>query len=200
MLIEEALTTTRAMRRGIDLNQPVNREVVEHCLRIAVQAPTGGNRQDWRFVAIDHPEVKGAIAAYYRRACEQYLARKPRTADTESARYLADNLHRMPVLLLACIRGRHAASEPAARTASRFASLYPVVWSFMLAARARGLATTLTTVHLRYEREVAALLGIPYERVTQGALVPVGYAKRWFGPAPRRPIAEVTSWNRWGPR
>jgi nitroreductase len=197
VLIDDALTTTRAVRKGIDLHRPVTREVVEQCLRIALQAPTGGNRQDWRFIAIDNPAVKRVIATYYRRAANEYLGRAPRTANTESARFLAENLHHMPVLLLACIRGRHVPAEHPARTASRFGSLYPAVWSFMLAARARGLATTLTTVHLAYEREVADLLGIPYQHVTQGALVPVGYAKRWFGPAPRRPVAEVTCWNHW---
>jgi len=197
MLIDEALTTTRAMRRGIDLRQPVTRDVVEHCLRMAVQAPSGGNRQGWRFVGIDDPGLKHTIAGYYRAASAAYLEQAPRTVDTESAQFLAQNLERMPVLLLPCIRGRHSPTEHPARTASRYGSLYPAVWSFMLAARARGLATSFTTVHLAYEREIADLLGIPYDEVTQGCLVPVGHAKRWLGPAARRPVTEVTSWNRW---
>jgi nitroreductase len=197
MLIDEALTTTRAMRRGIDLRRPVTRDVVEQCLRLAVQAPTGANRQGWRFLGIDDPGLKRAIADYYRAASAAYLERAPNTANTESARYLAENLERMPVLLLPCIQGRHSPTEHPARTASRYGSLYPAVWSFMLAARARGLATVFTTVHLAYEREVAGLLGIPYDEVTQGCMVPVGYAKRWFAPAPRRPVTEVTSWNGW---
>jgi nitroreductase len=197
MLIDEALTTTRAMRRGIDLRRPVTRDVVEQCLRLAVQAPTGANRQGWRFLGIDDPGLKRAIADYYRAASAAYLERAPNTANTESARYLAENLERMPVLLLPCMQGRHSPTEHPARTASRYGSLYPAVWSFMLAARARGLATVFTTVHLAYEREVAGLLGIPYDEVTQGCMVPVGYAKRWFAPAPRRPVTEVTSWNGW---
>ncbi|QUQ64107.1 nitroreductase family protein [Kutzneria sp. CA-103260] len=197
MLIDEALTTTRAVRRGIDLRRPVTRGVIEQCLRIAVQAPTAANRQDWRFVGIDDPGLKHTIADYYRAASTAYLERAPNTADTESARFLAQHIDRMPVLLLPCVNGRHSPSEHPARTASRYGSLYPAVWSFMLAARSRGLATAFTTVHLAYEREVADLLGIPYEEVTQGCLVPVGYARRWFGPAPRRPVTEVTNWNRW---
>ena len=197
MLIDEALTTTRALRRGIDLRRPVTHGVIEQCLRIAVQAPTSANRQDWRFVGVDNPGLKRAIADYYRAAAEPCLDRAPNTADTESARFLAQNLERMPVLLLPCVQGRHSPTEHPARTASRYGSLYPAVWSFMLAARGRGLATAFTTVHLAYEREVADLLGIPYDEVTQGCLIPVGYAKRWFGPAPRRPVTEVTSWNCW---
>ena len=197
MLIDEALTTTRAVRRGIDLRRPVTRGVVEQCLRLAVQAPTGANRQDWRFVGVDDPGLKRTIADYYRAASEAYLEGAPNSADTESARFLAKNLERMPVLLVACVQGRHSPTEHPARTASRYGSLYPAVWSFMLAARSRGLATAFTTVHLAYEREVADLLGIAYDEVTQGCMVPVGDAKRWFGPAPRRPVAEVTSWNGW---
>lgn len=197
MLIDEALTTTRAVRRGVDLRRPVTRDVVERCLRMAVQAPTGGNRQDWRFVGIDDPGLKKTIADCYRAASLAYLDQAARTADTDSARFLAQNLERVPVLLLPCIQGRHSPTEHPARTASRYGSLYPAVWSFMLAARARGLATAFTTVHLVYEREVADLLGIPYDEVTQGCLIPVAYAKRWLGPAPRRPVTEVTSWNRW---
>lgn len=197
MLIDEALTTTRAVRRGVDLRRPVTRDVIEQCLRLAVHAPTGGGRQDWRFVGIDDPGLKHAVAEFYRSASEAYLKHAPPSTDVESARYLAQNLERIPVLLLACIRGRQSPSEHPARTASRYGSLYPAVWSFMLAARARGLATAFTTVHLAYEREVADLLGIPYDQVTQGCLVPVGYAKRWFGATARRPAAEVTYWNHW---
>jgi len=197
MLIDEALTTTRAVRRGVDLHRPVTRDVIAQCLRLAVHAPTGGGRQDWRFVGIDDPGLKHAVAEYYRAASAAYLEQAPPSMDTESARYLAQHLERIPVLLLACIHGRQSPTEHPARTASRYGSLYPAVWSFTLAARARGLATAFTTVHLAYEREVADLLGIPYDQVTQGCLVPVGHAKHSHGAAARRPAAEVTCWNHW---
>ncbi len=198
--LDEVLGAMRSFRRTLDLDRPVPREVLEQCLSVARHAPSGANRQGWHFLLIDDPTTKAAIARHYRRAFAGYLTLRPpppeRRRDVLSARFLADNLHRVPVLVLACLRGRPPAD--AARLSSYYGSIYPAVWSFMVAARARGLGTSLTTVHLAYEREVAALVGIPFDEVAQIALVPVGYLRAVpRRAAERRPLAQVTSWNRW---
>lgn len=193
--VDRVLTTTRTARRRIDLSRPVPRSLIEECLRIAVHAPTGGNRQDWRFLVIDDPATRSLIAGYYRKASKAYL--HGQSADVASARFLAENLQHVPYLLVACIRGRVRPDEHPARLAGFYGSLYPAVWSFMLAARSRGLGTAFTTVHLAYERDIADLLGIPFDEVTQGALIPVGYANGDFAPARRQPSTECTFWNRW---
>lgn len=208
---EEILTTTRMVRRRLDYGRPVARELVRECLELALHAPNGGNRQDWRFLVIDDPAAKAGIAEHYRRASRAYLGNTPddpgdpddpealaKRRNAASARVLADRLHEVPVLVLGCVRGRLPDDAPAARRSSRYGSVYPALWSLLLAARSRGLGGALTTVHLAYEREVAELLGIPYEEVTQVALVALGHLA---GPPPaaasRRPLDEVVAWNRW---
>jgi nitroreductase len=194
--IDEVLATTRTTRRRLDLSRPVPRELIGECVSLAVRAPNGANRQSWHFIVIDDEARRAAVADCYRRASADYLAGD--SPDAASARFLAENLARVPVLLLACAHGRLGPDDGPRRAASLYGSLYPAVWSFMLAARARGLGTALTTVHLALEREVAEILGIPHRAVTQGPLVPVAYRS---GPAPRpaarRPLSEVVSWNRW---
>ncbi|WP_377851538.1 nitroreductase family protein [Allokutzneria oryzae] len=202
MDFDEVATTTRSVRRRLDLTRPVARGLVEECLRLALHAPNGANRQDWRFLVIDSPELKAGIAEHYRAAFAAYRTtlsdEVARSGMTASAQYLADRLQDVPVLVLGCMHGRLTGSEPAAKRSSFYGSAYPALWSFMLAARSRDLGTTLTTVHLAREREVAELLGIPFDEVTQVAMIPLAHmANDGFHAGPRRPLGEVMSWNTW---
>lgn len=210
--IDELLTTTRSVRRRLDLTRPVEREVIERCLEIAVQAPTGSNAQGWHFVVVTDAEKRRAIGALYeksfrdyekRMAAQKLAADDPRAAQMprvySSASYLAEHMHEVPVLVIPCVEGRVEAG-PVVFQASLYGSILPAAWSFMLALRARGVGAAWTTLHLAYEKEIAALLGIP-ERYTQAALLPVAYyTGDGFKPAARLPVRERTSWNSWGAR
>ena len=203
--VDHLLTTTRAVRRRLDLTRPVEPEVIEECLRRAIQAPTGSNAQGWRWVVVTDPDTRSALADLYRATADVYLAAgrdMVREGDevqrrvVESAQYLSDHLHEVPVHVIPCVYGRPEGLDNAA-AAGLYGSILPAVWSFMLAARSRGLGTALTTLHLPREREAAELLGIP-ENVTQVGLVPVAYfTGDDFRPAPRRPVEEITYWDRW---
>ncbi|WP_405161730.1 nitroreductase family protein [Nocardia sp. NBC_01499] len=198
----ELLTTTRSFRRRLDLTRPVERQDLLECLDIAVQAPSGTNRQPWRFVIVQDGETKRRIAEYYRKGFAANLSgRTPRPdqlGDLASGRYLAEHLAEVPALVLVCSLGRLPESAPPLRLASFYGSIYPAVWNFMLALRERGLGSCLTTAHLAYEREVADLLGIPFDEVTQVAMVPVArLLPGGDGPGRRTPAAEVTRWDRW---
>jgi nitroreductase len=209
---DELLTTTRAVRKRLDFDRPVERSVIEECLRIAIQAPTGSNLQRWHFVVVTDQAKRRAIAELYRKSWANYLT-SPTAATNlrfddptrdkvqqrvgESAQYLADHLERAPVFLVPCFVGR-IDGQPSSAQAGTWGSILPAVWSFMLAARARGLGTVLTTMCLRYEREVAAILRIPYEQFTQAALIPVAYTLGTdFKPAHREPLATVVHWDNW---
>jgi len=198
---DELLATTRAVRKRLDLERPVERKVLEECLRLAQQAPTASYRQDWHFVVVTDPERRAGLAELYRRASSDYLGaavEDPRRAPiVESARYLAEHLHAVPVHVIPAIEGR-VDGAPAAAQASRWASIVPAAWSFMLAARARGLGTCWTTFHLAHEREAAELLGIPYDGFTQAALIPVAYTKGTdFKPGRRLPLETMVHWDAW---
>ncbi|MFI1016092.1 nitroreductase family protein [Streptomyces sp. NPDC020965] len=201
--IDGLLTRTPTVRHRLDLSRPVPRPLIAQCLQLALHAPNGGNRQNWRFLVIDDPETRAGIALHYRAASDAYLAATPPEALSEKAvagvRHLADQLHRVPVLVLAGIRGRLPHDATLAQQSGFFGSVYPALWSFMLAARSRGLGTALTTAHLAHEREVAALVGIPADAFTQVALVAVGYTTGdcGFRPTPRQPLHDVVSWNGW---
>jgi len=198
--LDRALTTTRSIRRRLAYGEPVDRELISDCLQLAVHAPNGGNRQEWRFVVADDPAVIEQIAGYYRTASEAYLAAKPPRDPSmaAAARLLASRLHEVPVLVVGCLKGRLAPEASARELSSFYGSIYPALWSFMLAAGRRRLGTTLTTVQLAYERELADVLGIPYETTTQVAMVAVGHLLGdGVSPAPRRPVDEVLSWNCW---
>jgi nitroreductase len=208
--IEELLTTTRTVRKRLDLTRPVPLELIRECLEVALQAPTGSNRQGWEWIVITDPEQRRRIGDYYRRATEAYLesgasaaslyADNPARAAVQervgdSAAWLGRHLGEVPVLMLACI---HAPRElPPGNQAGLWGSLLPAVWNYMLAARARGLGTAWTTLHLQYEAEVAALLDLP-PTVHQGVLVPTAfYTGETFKPAPRQPLDEVLHLDRW---
>jgi nitroreductase len=209
---DELLTTTRAVRRRLDFDRPVERSLIEECLRIALQAPTGSNRQGWHFVVVTDRAKRAAIADLYRKSWAVYLT-LPTAAPNlhfddpareavqrrvgDSAQYLADNLERVPVFLIPCFPGR-VDGQPASVQAGAWGSILPAVWSFMLAARARGLGTAWTTLHLRHEREAAEILGIPYDQFTQAALIPVAHTRGSdFKPAHREPLASALHWDAW---
>jgi nitroreductase len=209
MTPDELLTTTRTVRKRLDLTRPVPPELIRECLEIALQAPTGSNRQGWQWVVVTDPEVRAGIGAVYRRAVGEYLASEASAARLfgddpdrapvqrrigDSVAYLGEHMGDVPVLVIPCLR---VAELPAGNQAGLWGSLHPAVWNYMLAARARGLGTAWTTLHLAYEREVAELLGMP-DGVRQGALVPTAYyTGETFRPAPRRPLEEVLHLDRW---
>lgn len=207
---DRLLTSTRAVRKRLDLDRPVEREVIEECLRIAIQAPSGGNTQRWKWLVIDDPAVRARLADVYRRGFEPYMAAQRAAlgaaggdADhpiVRSSQYLADHLHEVPVLVIPCFLGRLSDRPSTAEAAGVYGSMLPAVWSFMLGLRSRGLGSAYTTLHLEHEAEAAAILGIP-ETVTQVALLPVAYTLGTeFRPAERRPVDEVTYWNGWRQR
>lgn len=201
---DHLLSTTRAVRKRLDLDRPVEPEVVIECLRLAVQAPTGSNRQSWRWVVVTDPAKRAELARLYAEGGADYLkAAAGRERDTQtrrvydSALYLTEILHRVPVHVIPCIHGR-TDSGPNVASASLYGSIIPAAWSFMLALRSRGLGSVWTTLHLFREREAAALLAIP-DDVTQVALLPVAYATGGgFKPATRPPVEGITYWDTWG--
>jgi nitroreductase len=202
---DEVLATTRSVRRRLDLERPVEREVLEACLRLAQQAPTSSYAQNWHFVVVTDPDQRAALGELWRSVAGPYLQRRAAAAaaDERVARigdavaHLAEHIHEVPVHVIPCVEGR-TDGAPAAAQASRWASIIPAAWSFMLAARARGLGSVWTTFHLRHEREAAEILGIPYDKVMQAALLPVAYTIGTdFKPAARKPLDTMVHWDRW---
>lgn len=209
MELDQALSTTRAVRKRLDLERPVPRELILECLQLAVQAPTGGNRQGWQWVIVTDPDKKARIGALYRDSWYDYSKTRPSYPEDDprhaqqprvhsSAQYLADHFGDVPVMVIPCHFGRVDGGVPNGAIAGLYGSILPAAWSFMLAARARGLGTAWTTLHLRYEREVAEILGIPFDQVTQAALITVGYTTGGdFKPAERIPLEPIVHWDNW---
>jgi nitroreductase len=211
MSAREVLTTTRSVRKRLDLERPVDLTVVEECLEIALQAPSGSNRQGWHFMVIDDPQLRAAIGEIYRQAVETYLGSESSAARLfsdqpdraavqsrvgESVAHLGRVMGQVPVLVIGCIEIADG-PLPQGNQAAPWGSLLPAAWSFMLALRSRGLASAWTTLHLAKEREVAALLDLP-ANVHQGVLIPVAHpVGEGFRPAPRTPLAQVMHRNRW---
>jgi nitroreductase len=204
---DRLLTTTRAVRKRLDLSRPVPRELILDCIRIATQSPAGGNVQMWRWLVVDDPEKKAGIAELYRRAYEPYIAqqrdavvatgRSDAAAIMSSSDHLAEILHQVPAMVIPCYIGRPSAEMSQGMLAGLYGSVLPGVWSFMLAARSRGLGTAWTTLHLAFEAEAAELLGIP-SNVAQVAMTPVAYfTGDDFRPASRLPAEKVTYYNGW---
>jgi nitroreductase len=197
--VDHLLSTTRAVRKRLDLTRPVPHDVVIECLRLAIQAPTGSNAQRWRWIVVTDPDTRSALADLYR---NPQLADAPRTEPPvdltaqqrrvmDSARYLTEHMHEVPVLIVPCI-------EDAGGAAGWAPSIYPAVWSLQLALRSRGLGSCITTTHLYRKDEAAALLGVP-DGFVQACLLPVAYyTGDDFQPAVRRPVEEITYWDRWG--
>ncbi len=213
--LDELLATTRSVRKRLDLSRPVEPELLDECLELAIQAPTGSNQQNWHFIIVTNEHQRMALGELYRRGFATYqqqmlagqviasrgmrqppdreMMRKVRT----SSQYLIDHIHEVPVLLIPCIQDR-VDNLPVVEQAGSWGSILPATWSFMLAARARGLGTCWTTVHLYYEREAAAILGIPFEEVMQVALIPVAYTLgTTFQPAQRQPLSSVVHREVW---
>jgi nitroreductase len=211
---DQLLLTTRAVRKRLDLSRPVEAELLRECIEMAVQAPSGSNTQRWHFCVVTDAAKRRALADFYRQGVAKAYggsfsgpANPPPTqasADAHtlqrvrsSAQYLADHMHEVPVHVIPCIQGRPEGLSASAQ-AGMWGSILPAAWSFMLAARARGLGTAWTSLHLIYEREAAEVLGIPYEQITQAALIPVAYTLGTdFKPGPRKPLEEVIHLNEW---
>ena len=202
--VDHLLTTTRSVRKRLDLTRPVEPEIIQQCIDIALQAPVGGfGFSPYHFMVVTDPVKRASIAKLYNRVIDDSNGR---TRDTnnplearifESVMYLADHLHEVPVFIIPCIEGRLENPSPFEQ-ASKYGSILPAAWSLMLALRARGLGACWTTLHLNYEAEVSALLGIP-EDMTQGVLLPVAYfTGDDFKPAKRLPGHERTYWDAWG--
>jgi nitroreductase len=207
--VDKLLTTTRAVRKRLDLNRPVEPEVIEKCLELAVQAPVGGFIPRYHFMIVTDPDKKARIAELYKAVYYgPYLNRREQQVKAfpdreerflEVAGHLAEHLHEVPVHVIPCVEGR--SSDPSTFVqASLYAQVLQAAWSFMLALRSRGLGTCWTTLHLAHEKEIAELLGIP-EGVTQTALIPVAYyTGQDFRPARRLDARQKTSWNSWETR
>ena len=213
---DELLTTTRAVRKRLDFDRPVELSVIRECLEIALQAPSGSNAQGWQFVVVTDPAKRKALADLYKKAWAVYekmpiAAHHVHAGDpsmkeiqervVSSAEYLAYNLEKAPAFLIPCLTPRldgSAGPMTNMMASATMGSLLPAVWSFMLAARARGLGTCWTTLHLFHEQEAAKILGIDHSKVGQCALIPIAYTKGTsFKPAPRRPLDGVLHVNSW---
>jgi nitroreductase len=224
--IDHLLTTTKAVRRRLDLTRPVERAVVRECIELACYAPNASNAQEWRWVVVDEPDLRAAVAAQYRAVTvppvTQMLATKEAHGDEVGARisrsilWLAEHLHEVPVLVIPCYdvaaaeaRYRDLIPDDAVReaaggvqtqemTSGMYASILPAVWSFQLALRSRGLGSVLTTAHQADQPVMAEILGIPTSW-DQTCLVPVAYTTGGdFHRSPRRPVEDVIVWNRAG--
>ncbi len=205
---DQLLTTTRSVRRRLDMGRPVSLDLVRECLEIALQAPSGSNRQSWYWIVVTDADLRNEIGNFYKRAFDAYgesseaagrlFADDPIRAAVQervgsSAAWLAERMKDVPVLVIA---GRRVVQMPTGSQASMWGSVLPAAWSYMLAARARGLGTAWTTLHLDYEQEIAALLNVP-DDVRQGALIPTAYyTGDTFHPAPRQPLDTVLHLNR----
>jgi nitroreductase len=208
---DDVLTTTRTVRRRLDLTRPVPLSLIRECLEIALQAPSGSNRQHWEWLVVTDPAQRAAIAKVYKRSLDEYhnapnnagnlYADDPERSAiqrrvSDSSRYLGEHMAEVPVLVLPCIRaGRNGLG--AGNQAGLWGSILPAAWSYMLAARSRGLGTAWTTLHLSYEQEVADVLGLP-PGIAQGVLIPTAYyTGETFKPAARTPLDEVLHLDRW---
>lgn len=207
---DELLTTTRTVRKRLDLMRPVPLDLIRECLEIALQAPSGANRQRWHWMVIIDPEVRRAVGEIYRERAEDYAASATYVAKLhaddpnrsrvqkrvgDSTEYLAEHMGEVPALVIPCLKA--GAELPAGNQASLWGSILPAAWSYMLAARSRGLGTAWTTLHLGREKEVADLLGMPVG-IHQAAIIPTAfYTGETFKPAPREPLDTVLHIDKW---
>jgi nitroreductase len=202
---DRLLSTTRAVRKRLDLERPVEREVILDCLRLAIQAPTQSNSQTWRWMVVTDGDKKAIVAEAYRTVGLGYLEqaagteKDPQTQRVyESAVSLAKLLERVPAMVIPCVKKDYDPAHGNAVAASVYGSIIPATWSFQLALRSRGLGSVFTTLHLFQDGVVAEALGIP-DDVLQVALLPVAYTIGTdFKPAQRPPVEEITFWNQWG--
>lgn len=205
----DVLTTTRSVRKRLDFDRPVERETIEECIEIALQAPTGSNMQAWHWVVVTDADTKKALADLYGKNFDPYISAgaswpegdlraTQQEAVSSSATYLREHFHEVPAMVIPCQWGRLSGQFDNFSAASFYGSALPAVWSFMMALRSKGLGSAWTTLHLPDEKAAAELLGIPYDQVTQMGLFPVAYTKGTeFKQAKRLPAADVTHWDRW---
>jgi nitroreductase len=204
---DDVLTTTRAVRKRLDVTRPVPRAVIEECLELALQAPNGSNRNEWRWIIVDDPAMIGKLAQEYRAAMGVLNSGEkptqlplssgvPREDKVlESAFALAEKLDKVPVMLIPLMPGRPD-GKGVVDQAAMWGSILPAVWSFQLALRSRGLGSAWTTVASRREQEIAELLGIPFDKYTQVGLFPIAYTiGTEFRKAWRKPVSEVLTYN-----
>lgn len=204
---DHLLSTTRAVRLKLDLDRPVEQEVITDCLRLAIQAPTPGNAQQWRWLIVRDQGVRNEIGALFREVGNAYMQAKIAglgAAATEpstkraiaSGQHLVDVIERVPVFVIPCVQGRPRGGNEALSVF--YGGIFPAVWNFQLALRSRGLGSTLTSYHLEREAEAAKILGI-LDDVTQVGLLPIAYTTASdFKPAPRTPVEEITYVDHWG--
>ncbi|MFJ1596596.1 nitroreductase family protein [Streptomyces sp. NPDC088261] len=208
---DELLSTTRAVRKRLDLTRPVPRALIEECVDLATQAPTGRNRQRWHFLVVTEPELRRTVADVYRRAVTTGGGREPTERDlrrmyahagsmervSDGFRYLYENIDRVPAFVVPAVEGRTDGASVLDQSMT-WGSILPAVWSFMLAARARGLGTVWTTAQGPLERELAGVLGVPYDEVMLAAFLPLAFTVGTdFRPARRIPREEVLHWEGW---
>ena len=207
-MTDKLLSTTRSVRKRLDFDRDLQTGIVMDCLELALQAPTGSNRQGWRWIVVTDEGLRRELGRIYRKGAGDYLkqgmaqAWESASAQNErvfdSAIYLAENIERAPVHVIPCIRAELPENPPRFMWTGLLGSILPAVWSFQLALRSRGLGSVFTTLHLRCEAEAAALLGVP-DDFMQAALVPVAWTLGTnFSPAARRPLDEVVHVNGWG--
>lgn len=202
---DRLLSTTRAVRKRLDLDRPVERGVILECLRLAVQAPTMSNTQEWHWMVVTDAAKRALIAQAYRKLSGAYLDEARKNQDDpqntrvyESAYELSQFLDRVPAMVIPCIKSSYDISSGNPVAAAVYGSIIPATWSFQLALRSRGLGSVFTTFHLFGADAVAEVLGIP-DGVTQIALLPVAYTKGTdFKPAVRPPVELITYWDTWG--
>jgi nitroreductase len=200
-VVDNLLTTTRAVRRRLDLSRPVDPQLVRECLEVALQAPSGSNRQGWHWIVVTDPTVRRALADAYRRGWAAYAGSSSRPADEatqsrmrSSGQYLTDHFHEVPVHVVPCVATRGTEGGALFNASGMYGSIYPAIWSLLLAARARGLGGTITTLHLQYADEAAAVLPVP-DGMIQVALIPLAHTVGDdFHPARRRPLDDVITW------
>jgi nitroreductase len=203
--VDKVLTTTRTVRKRLDLTRPVEPAIIQECLEIAVQAPAGGGIARYHFVVVTDPAKRVQLADIFRRAraerrrAESDLlgARPPRPRMSESVAYLHEHLHEVPIHILPCVEYEERQTESITYS-SLYGNILPATWSLMLALRARGIGAAWTNIHLVCEEDAAALLGIP-ANIRQVGLLPVAYfLGDDFKPAKRVPARERTYWDGWG--
>lgn len=208
---DELLSTTRSVRKRLDLSRPVPRDVVQDCIEVALQAPSGSNSQSWHWMVVTDAEKRRALAELYARHFDPYIALSEEASPypsgdpradaaprvSASARYLREHLHEVPVHVIPCQWGRVDGANTFAQ-ASFWGSILPAAWSFMLALRSRGLGSSWTTLHLPSEVEAAEILDIPHAQVTQVGLFPVAYTVGTdFKAAPRIEVSRLIHWDTW---
>ena len=203
-VIDHLLTTTRSVRRRLDLSRPIETEVIQECLEIAIQSPVGRNNPRYHFIVVTEPDKRARLAELYKKAFDLLITsevleveQQRQAHNVKSWLHLVEHFHEVPVHIIVCAEGRPEGRSPAG-LAGLYGNVQPAAWSLMLALRARGLGAAWTTIHIIFEKETNELLGIP-DGITQGALLPVAYfTGDDFKPAKRVPASDRTYWNTWG--